>query len=502
MSWLDPELDDAAWDAIENPTPQPRPDRQRTGDPVPLQLAGMSLSSERDRVAIVMVGLPGSFKTLLCKRMASYLEFFHSLHVKRFTVSEYLRTSTGRSTAEHTEDGRSSVEACWGSALNDLKAFFLSDSQLAASGEEEGEALDEESGSSGPPPGCVGFLDALNLSRGVRKQVSEELNAIGVRTVFVESIANEPSVVRACFLATYRRSSEYKDLPESEALEKFEHHRDELAKMYEEIDAQSDEAELSWVKLTNLQTIVIHRVRTYISGRLVQFLLNFHPFPRTIYLSRHGQSEYNDRGKVGGDSNLTARGTEYAQRLAKYAEEVICRDSDGELRPARLWTSTLMRTRQTAAFIRHPTCERGGQPFVVMREKRWTNLDEIYAGICDGMTYPEIKDKYPEEAKRRAENKLSYRYPRGESYMDLIARLEPIAHELERHREPLLIVSHQAVLRVIYCYLKGIPREQAPLISMPLHTIVKLEPHAYDCDEERVPLMLDSEGNPQDTPSH
>ena len=35
------------------------------------------------------------------------------------------------------------------------------------------------------------------------------------------------------------------------------------------------------------------------------------------------------------------------------------------------------------------------------------------------------------------------RYPRGESYTDLIARLEPIAHEMERQREPLLIVAHQ-----------------------------------------------------------
>ena len=36
-------------------------------------------------------------------------------------------------------------------------------------------------------------------------------------------------------------------------------------------------------------------------------------------------------------------------------------------------------------------------------------------------------------------------YVRGESYLDVIARLEPIIMEMERHREPLLIVGHQGL---------------------------------------------------------
>ena len=41
------------------------------------------------------------------------------------------------------------------------------------------------------------------------------------------------------------------------------------------------------------------------------------------------------------------------------------------------------------------------------------NLDELYAGVCDGLRYAEIKEKYPEEFARRQEDKLTYRYPRG-----------------------------------------------------------------------------------------
>ena len=62
--------------------------------------------------------------------------------------------------------------------------------------------------------------------------------------------------------------------------------------------------------------------------------------------------------------------------------------------------------------------------------------DELYAGICDGLTYKEIEEKYPEEFARRQDDKLTYRYPRGESYMDVTLRLENVVLDIERTREP------------------------------------------------------------------
>jgi broad specificity phosphatase PhoE len=34
------------------------------------------------------------------------------------------------------------------------------------------------------------------------------------------------------------------------------------------------------------------------------------------------------------------------------------------------------------------------------------------SGACDGMTYAEIEEKYPEEFELRKHDKLAYRYPR------------------------------------------------------------------------------------------
>jgi hypothetical protein len=42
------------------------------------------------------------------------------------------------------------------------------------------------------------------------------------------------------------------------------------------------------------------------------------------------------------------------------------------------------------------------------------------------MTYEEIQKKFPKEFALRDENKFHYRYPRGESYEDLVHRLEPV----------------------------------------------------------------------------
>ena len=60
----------------------------------------------------------------------------------------------------------------------------------------------------------------------------------------------------------------------------------------------------------------------------------------------------------------------------------------------------------------------------------WRALREIERGVCDGLTYDQIKVRYPKEFHSRQQDKLTYRYPRGESYFDVITRLEPLIFEV------------------------------------------------------------------------
>eukprot|EP00622_Pseudochattonella_farcimen_P006454 FR742264.1.p1 GENE.FR742264.1~~FR742264.1.p1 ORF type:complete len:143 (+),score=7.84 FR742264.1:62-430(+) len=111
------------------------------------------------------------------------------------------------------------------------------------------------------------------------------------------------------------------------------------------------------------------------------------------------------------------------------------------------------------------------------------------------MTYKEIEKTLDTEALLRKRDKLGYRYPRGESYLDLIARLDPLIHELESYKEPLLIVSHQATLRMVYAYLKGTPRHLAPKLEIPLHTVIKIEWNGWQqISEQRIQMSTNDSG--------
>ena len=196
-----------------------------------------------------------------------------------------------------------------------------------------------------------------------------------------------------------------------------------------------------------------------------------------------------------------------AKALGEWVDAKVSLAADGSPVPCRLWTSSLLRTRRTARHISTPvvsytTSDGAHLDWVQMRPKAFRNLDELYAGLCDGMTYEEIADNYPDEAEARGADKFQYRYPRGESYTDLIARLEPLAHELERSREPVVIVAHQAIHRVLFAYFMGMPREECIHVSIPLNTVIKITPTSNGCEEERTVVLQHPEGELLDPASH
>ena len=180
---------------------------------------------------------------------------------------------------------------------------------------------------------------------------------------------------------------------------------------------------------------------------------------------------YNLTGQLGGDSNISPGGERYAKALPE-----LVASSVGDDRQLTIWTSTLKRTIQTARFL--AASPKG------YHKLEWKALDEIDSGVCDGLTYEEIEKLYPEDFRARDDDKFNYRYRGGESYRDVVFRLEPIIMELERS-ENVLIVTHQAILRCIYAYYMNVPQDRSPWMKMPLHTLIKLTPRAYSTEEER-----------------
>ncbi|KAG6488806.1 hypothetical protein ZIOFF_050057 [Zingiber officinale] len=68
-------------------------------------------------------------------------------------------------------------------------------------------------------------------------------------------------------------------------------------------------------------------------------------------------------------------------------------------------------------------------------------------------------------------------------------RLEPVIIELERQRAPVVVISHQAVLRALYAYFADRPLKEVPHIEVPLHTIIEIQMGVTGVQEKRYKLM-------------
>jgi broad specificity phosphatase PhoE/predicted kinase len=405
------------------------------------------------KLAFVMVGLPARGKTFIARKIARYLSWL-GYRTQVFNVGSYRRERHG-SRQHHSffdprnDAGQAARREVALEALGDMLAFLR-----------EG--------------GDVAIYDATNTTRERRQLVLARCAAEGLSVVLVESICNDPAIIEANIRANKARSPDYEGVPEEEAVRDFRQRIAHYQSAYEEVV----EDEGPFVKIIDVgRTLVLHRVAGYLLARVVHFLLNLHVQPRSVRLTRHGESEFNVLGRIGGDSPLSDAGRGYARTLASV---VRARAGDDVV----VWTSTMRRTIETAEVL--------GLPY-----RAWRALDEIDAGVCDGMTYDEIAETMPQEYDGRQIDKFRYRYPRGESYQDVIQRLEPVIFELEREKRPVLIIGHQAVLRALYAYMMDRPPNECPFVSIPLHTILELEPTAYGCDERRVelpPAPLDPEG--------
>ena len=294
------------------------------------------------------------------------------------------------------------------------------------------------------------------------------------------------------------------DEDEDSAYARLKASRESLVDSYEEIGGKA-ESRLRSIKLIERgEQVQINRIEGYLPGRIVQFVMNLNFGEQKFIFTRHGQREYNTTEQIGGDSRLSPAGEEYALALAEFAKKKICKDENGKILRSRLWTSSLRRTIMTARHIEQPVVppdEDCDLEWIQMRPRVWRNLDEIYAGVCDGMTYKQIEQEYTAEFKARSLDKLSYRYPRGESYLDVIQRLDPIVQEMQRCKQPLLVVGHQGILRILYAYFIGIDRDKAPKLSIPLNTVICLDTTMNNCHEHREQLIGALSKSQLDAPS-
>jgi broad specificity phosphatase PhoE len=157
-----------------------------------------------------------------------------------------------------------------------------------------------------------------------------------------------------------------------------------------------------------------------------------------LLLVRHGETDWNVERRFQGhaDPPLNATGRKQAQALA---------DELAGTQIEAVYTSDLVRARETAEIVG----ARVGSPVIALRELR-----EIDVGEWQGLTWPEIEERFPDGV--RDWHAEGHGWRAGETYEQLAERVLAAAQRIASQHpdERVLIVGHGGTVRVVRAFVE------------------------------------------------
>ncbi len=177
-----------------------------------------------------------------------------------------------------------------------------------------------------------------------------------------------------------------------------------------------------------------------------------------VYLARHGQTAYNLEGRFQGQQPvpLDDLGRTQAHELAERAAEHGF---------TALWSSTLLRARETAAIV---AARIGLEP------KEDARLMETNAGDWTDRPFDEVQAEAPELFAKFVAGDPSFAFPGGESFAQQEVRVDAALDDVELGALPALVVCHGMVIRAALSVRAGhwLPHGQ----RVPNGALVPLDP--------------------------
>ncbi|MDR0941442.1 MAG: histidine phosphatase family protein [Bacteroidales bacterium] len=159
-----------------------------------------------------------------------------------------------------------------------------------------------------------------------------------------------------------------------------------------------------------------------------------------IYLTRHGQTEWNVQQRMQGQNNspLTELGEWQATQLGNYWYDVQFDCIYSSSSPRALHTAELVRGKRNIPIT---ACD---------------DLREISLGEWEGMTFGEAEKQYPEQFYNFWHKPEIYFRQNSESFEELRRRTSgAIERIVQQHcEETVLVVTHGMVLRTLYTYFQ------------------------------------------------
>jgi broad specificity phosphatase PhoE/predicted kinase len=370
--------------------------------------ASMETSQSCKKACLVLVGLPARGKSTLALRLRDGLEA-EGVKTRIFNNGVLRRAHYGEASSEpwfydpHNAEGNRARDELSRMNMRAARQF-----------------LDE--------CGHVAILDATNASRARRDMLEEDFR--GVPVLYIECV-NEDKDLVAASIQRKVRLPEFARMSRDEAARRFEQRIGYYASIYAPLGREAN-----FVRLDTLNNRILQEQLTAVVPYYVRIRdIMVSDWVNNLYLVRHGESDYNLENRIGGNSPLTEKGLAQARALADYFRD----------KPVPyIFTSEKRRASQyaTPLLADHPDSVLMALP----------ELDEIDAGICEGLTYEEIRLNHPEEFAARARDKYNYVYPEGEGYITMRERVNRGFRKalfLSGAAPGTLLIGHQAVNRVI-----------------------------------------------------
>ncbi|RFU60660.1 histidine phosphatase family protein [Peribacillus glennii] len=166
----------------------------------------------------------------------------------------------------------------------------------------------------------------------------------------------------------------------------------------------------------------------------------------TIYLTRHGQTEWNVEGRMQGWGNgeLTEKGINDAIALGQRLKDIPI---------DTIYSSTSKRAFQTADLIK------GERNIPIVKDDLFR---EMSFGDWEGRIRQEIEKEYTEEFKVFWETPHLYNRNSGELFSHVLERAQTSFEKIigDHRTGTVLVVTHSIFLRVLLSYIKNLPLDK------------------------------------------
>ena len=167
----------------------------------------------------------------------------------------------------------------------------------------------------------------------------------------------------------------------------------------------------------------------------------------TLWLVRHGETDWNDAGRIQGHTDIPLNET--GRRQARNVARRLASQSF-----AAVYASDLSRARETAEIIAAEHC------LPVQTDAR---LRERCHGQLEGYFYQDVRTQHPHLIAALRADPVRTPMPGGESVADTAERMAAAADDLaERHPgRDILVATHGLSLAALYCLANDLPLSKA-----------------------------------------